>query len=131
VYYVVAVVCLLIGVQILAGLNAEIPGVAGCASASSCAHSRRIASGTGLRVVASQCATPVLAAILTYVMAQQGAVSMARRCCLCMPWARRAHRVGRDVHRCPATFGCAGALDALLEKISGVIVLGVGCIFCG
>jgi cytochrome c-type biogenesis protein len=75
-YYLVAFVCLLIGLQMLGALNLQLPswfgglrekvGLKGIPGA--------LALGLVSGLVASQCATPVLAAILTYVMAQGGAL---------------------------------------------------------
>ncbi|MDX9954885.1 MAG: cytochrome c biogenesis protein CcdA [Anaerolineae bacterium] len=131
-YYVVAAVCLLIGVQILAGFELpELPfvgrlreritlrGIPG-------ALSLGLVSG----LVASQCATPVLAAILTYVMAQEGAIIYGAALLF-------VYALGRGVPVVLAgTF--TGVLKQMqsfsrwmhvVEKASGVIIIGVGLYF--
>jgi len=131
-YYVVAVICILIGVQILVGFELpEIPGVGRLRERITLrgipgALSLGLVSG----LVASQCATPVLAAILTYVMAQQGAVVYGAALLF-------VYAMGRGVPIVLAgTFtGFLKQLQAfsqwihVLEKVSGVIIIGVGLYF--
>jgi len=81
-------------------------------------------------LVASQCATPVLAAILTYVMSQDGALAYGAALLF-------VYALGRGVPIVLAgTF--AGALKQLqsfgrwspvIEKVSAVIIIGVGLYF--
>jgi cytochrome c-type biogenesis protein len=127
-YYIVAGVCLLIGLQLLGVLHLPMPdfladqrqkmrwrGVPGA-----------LALGLVSGLVASQCATPVLAAILTYVMAE-GAIAYGAVLLF-------VYALGRGVPIIAAgTF--AGALKQLrafgrwsgvMEKVSGVIIIGVG-----
>jgi cytochrome c-type biogenesis protein len=126
-YYGVAGICLLIGLQLLGVLHLPMPdfladqrqrmrwrGVPGA-----------LALGLVSGLVASQCATPVLAAILTYVMAEGAVVYGAL---LLFVYA-----LGRGVPIVAAgTF--AGALKQLrafgrwsgvMEKVSGLIIIGV------
>jgi len=131
-YYVVAAVCLLIGVQILTGFELpEIPGVGRLRERITLrgipgALSLGLVSG----LVASQCATPVLAAILTYVMAQQSAVVYGAALLF-------VYAMGRGVPIVLAgTFtGFLKQLQAfsrwmnVVEKVSGVIIIGVGLYF--
>lgn len=131
-YYVVAAVCLLIGVQILAGF--ELPALPGVGRLRERITLRGLPGALSLGLVsglvASQCATPVLAAVLTYVMAQQGALVYGAALLF-------VYALGRGVPVVLAgTFtGVLKQLNALarwtpvLEKVSGVIVLGVGLYF--
>ncbi len=131
-YYVVAAVCVLIGVQILAGF--ELPELPGVGRLRERVTLRGIPGALSLGLVsglvASQCATPVLAAILTYVMAQEGALVYGAALLF-------IYALGRGVPIVLAgTFaGFLQQLKALarwtpvLEKVSGVIVLGVGLYF--
>ena len=130
-YYLVAVICFVIGLQMLGALQLQIPtwfgrlrervtikGVSG-------AFALGLVSG----LVASQCATPVLAAILTYVMLKGAIVYGAA---LLFVYA-----LGRGVPVVLAgTF--TGALKGLqslgrwsewIEKASGVVIIGVGLYF--
>jgi cytochrome c-type biogenesis protein len=131
-YYLVAFVCLLIGLQMLGALNLQLPswfgglrekiGLKGIPGA--------LALGLVSGLVASQCATPVLAAILTYVMAQGGALVYGATLLF-------VYALGRGVPILLAgTF--TGALKQMqllgrwsdrMEKASGVILLGVGLYF--
>jgi cytochrome c-type biogenesis protein len=131
-YYLVAFVCLLIGLQMLGALNLQLPswfgglrekvGLKGIPGA--------LALGLVSGLVASQCATPVLAAILTYVMAQGGALVYGATLLF-------VYALGRGVPILLAgTFTGAlkqmqliGRWSAVLEKASGVIILGVGLYF--
>jgi len=131
-YYVVAGVCIFIGVQMLAEF--QLPEIPGAARLRERITLRGIPGALSLGLVsglvASQCATPVLAAILTYVMAQQGA--MVYGAALLFIYA-----MGRGVPIVLAgTFtGILQQLRALskwssiIEKVSGVIIIGVGLYF--
>jgi cytochrome c-type biogenesis protein len=131
-YYLVAVVCLLIGLQMVGALNIQLPswfgglrervGVKGLPGA--------LALGLVSGLVASQCATPVLAAILTYVMSQGGALVYGATLLF-------VYALGRGVPILLAgTFTGAlkqmqrmGRWSAAVEKASGIILLGVGLYF--
>jgi len=72
-YYLVAIVCFIIGLQMLGVLRLEMPGWFGGMREKIKTKGLFGALLLGLvsGLVSSQCATPVLAAILTYVMAQK------------------------------------------------------------
>jgi len=130
-YYLVALVCFLIGLNMLGVLHLDLPlwfgglreriGLKGIPGA--------LVLGLVSGLVASQCATPVLAAILTYVMAKGALVYGASLLFV--------YSLGRGVPVILAgTF--TGALKSLQklgrwsgvsEKASGVIVIGVGLYF--
>lgn len=131
-FYLVAGVCFLVGLHMLGMLSLpEIPGLG------------RLREGIALKglpgalalglvsgLVASQCATPVLAAILTYVMARQGMLVYGALLLF-------VYALGRGVPIVLAgTFtGVVKRLQALgpwsgvIEKASGLIMLGVGLYF--
>lgn len=75
-YYMVAAVCIAIALHMLGGFR--LPQIPGLGQVREQVKLRGLAGALTLGLVsglvASQCATPVLAAILTYVMAQQGAL---------------------------------------------------------
>lgn len=130
-FYVVAAVCVIIGLQMLGVIHVPIPtwfggvreriGLKGVPGA--------LALGLVSGLVASQCATPVLAAILTYVMAE-GALLYGAVLLL-------VYALGRGVPVVLAgTFTGAvkrlqsmGRWSMLIERASGVIMLGVGLYF--
>lgn len=131
-YYVVAGVCFVIGLQMFGVLSLPMPqwfgrlreriGLKGLPGA--------LALGLVSGLVASQCATPVLAAILTYVVAQQAALVYGAALLF-------VYALGRGVPIVLAgTFTGAlkhlrslGQWSSLIEKASGVIVVGVGLYF--
>lgn len=130
-YYLVAAVCIAIGLQMLGALPLSLPAwfsdlrqgvtLKGLPGA--------LALGLVSGLVASQCATPVLAAILTYVMSEAALVYGAT---LLFVYA-----LGRGVPVVIAgTF--AGALKGMLalgrwavvmERSAGVLIIGVGFYF--
>ena len=130
-YYLVAVICFLIGLHMLGVLHFNLPlvfgglreriGLKGLPGA--------LALGLVSGLVASQCATPVLAAILTYVMSK-GAIAYGATLLF-------VYALGRGVPVVLAgTF--TGALKSLqslerwspvIEKASGIIVLVAGFYF--
>ena len=130
-YYLVALICFLIGLNMLGVLKLNLPmwfgglreriGLKGIPGA--------LALGLVSGLVASQCATPILAAILTYVMTKGALVYGASLLFV--------YSLGRGVPVILAgTF--TGALKSLqklgrwsgvIEKASGVIVIGVGLYF--
>jgi len=130
-YYLVAAICLITGLNMLGVLRIPVPmwlsgwrerialrGVPGA-----------LALGLVSGLVASQCATPVLAAILTYVMAKG---ALAYGAALLFVYA-----LGRGVPIVAAgTFtGALKQMQALgrwshvLEIASGIVILGVGLYF--
>ncbi len=127
-YYIVAGVCILIGLQLLGLIQLPMPDFLAEQRQRMRWHGAPGALALGLvsGLVASQCATPVLAAILTYVMAE-GAVAYGALLLF-------VYALGRGVPIVAAgTF--TGALKQLrafgrwsgaLEKVSGVIVIAVG-----
>ncbi|GIV65101.1 MAG: cytochrome C biogenesis protein CcdA [Bellilinea sp.] len=131
-YYLVAAVCFFIGLQMLGVFQINLPDWFGGLREKVTARGLTGALLLGLvsGLVASQCATPVLAAILTYVMAEKngllyGAVLLF------------IYAMGRGVPIVLAgTFtGALKSLNAIapyasvLEKIAGLIVVGVGLYF--
>jgi cytochrome c-type biogenesis protein len=130
-YYMVAGICFLIGLNMLGVLRLNLPiwfgglreriGLKGIPGA--------LALGLVSGLVASQCATPVLAAILTYVMAKgafvYGAVLLF------------VYALGRGVPVVLAgtftgmlkRFQKLGRWSNVIEKMSGVIVIGEGFYF--
>lgn len=130
-YYAVAVICIVIGLQLLGLIQIPIPTLF--------AHQRERVTRRGLLgalllglvsgLVSSQCATPVLIAILTYAMAKGTLLYGAT---LLFVYA-----LGRGMPIVVAgTFtGLARNLSALgrwtsqLEKVSGIVVIAVGLYF--
>jgi cytochrome c-type biogenesis protein len=130
-YYLVAAICFLIGLNMLGVLNVQLPlwfgglreriGLKGIPGA--------LALGLVSGLVASQCATPVLAAILTYVMAK-GALLYGAGLLF-------VYALGRGVPVVLAgtftgalkSFQQLGRWSEVIEKASGVIVIGVGLYF--
>ena len=130
-YFLVAGICFVIGLQMLGVIDLRIPtffaglrekiGLKGISGA--------LVLGLISGLVASQCATPVLAAILTYVMAEGAIVYGAL---LLFVYA-----LGRGVPVVLAgtftgvliNFQKVGRWNNTIEKISGVIVLAVGFYF--
>jgi cytochrome c-type biogenesis protein len=130
-YYIVAAVCIVIGLQLMGTLHLPMPSV--FARWQERIRSRGLLGalllGLVSGLVASQCATPVLLAILTYVMAEGAVVYGAA---LLFVYA-----LGRGVPIIAAgTFAglvrnltALGKWTSLLEKVSGAIVLAVGFYF--
>lgn len=131
-YYLVAGVCFIIGLQMLGVLRLEMPSWFGGMREKIKTKGLFGALLLGLvsGLVSSQCATPVLAAILTYVMAQKtgivyGAVLLF------------IYALGRGVPILLAGsftgilkgFHSLGKWSGWLEKASGVIILLVGFYF--
>jgi len=130
-YYLVAAICIVIGLNMLGVLKINLPmwfgrlreriGLKGIPGA--------LALGLVSGLVASQCATPVLAAILTYVMVK-GALFYGAALLF-------VYALGRGVPVVLAgTFTGAlkgfqklGRWTEVIEKASGVIVIGVGLYF--
>ena len=131
-YYVVAGVCFILGLQMLGVLSLPMPQ--GLARLRERIRLKGLPGALMLGLVsglvASQCATPALAAILTYVMAQQSALLYGAALLF-------VYALGRGV---PIVLAGAftGALkqlrslgqwSSLIEKASGVIVVLVGLYF--
>ncbi len=130
-FYVVAAVCVVIGLQMLGVIHLSTPmwfgglreriGLRGVPGA--------LALGLVSGLVASQCATPVLAAILTYVMAE-GALLYGAVLLL-------VYALGRGVPVVLAgTFTGAvkrlqamGRWSSVIERASGAVMVGVGLYF--
>ncbi len=130
-YYLVAAICFVIGLNMLGVLKLNLPmvfgrlreriGLKGISGA--------LALGLVSGLVASQCATPVLAAILTYVMAK-GALLYGAALLF-------VYALGRGVPVVLAgtftgalkSFQNLGSWSEAIEKASGVIVIGVGLYF--
>lgn len=131
-YYLVAAVCFVIGLQMLGIININMPSWFGGMREKIKAKGLFGALLLGLvsGLVASQCATPLLAAILTYVFAQKA--SLVYGAVLLFIYS-----LGRGVPIVLAgTFTgvlknlrIAGKWSTYLEKASGVIILMVGFYF--
>lgn len=131
-YYLVAAVCFVIGLQMLGVLRMREPAWFGRLREKVTAKGLWGALLLGLvsGLVASQCGTPVLAVILTYVMAEQP--SLVYGAALLFIYA-----LGRGVPIILAgTFTGAlkdlrglGRWSGTIEKVSGVILLLVGFYF--
>lgn len=130
-YYIVATVCIVIGLQLMGLLHLTLPSL--LERQRERIKSRGLVGAFALGLVsglvASQCTTPVLLAILTDVMAK-GAVVYGATLLF-------AYALGRGV---PIIAACTfaglvrnlnalGRWTALLEKVSGAIVLAVGLCF--
>lgn len=130
-YYLVALVCFVIGLNMLGVLNLRLPlwlsGLRERVTLKGAPGALALGLVSGL--VASQCATPVLAAILTYVMAK-GALLYGAALLF-------AYALGRGVPVVLAgtftgalkSFQKLGRWSEVIEKASGVIVIGVGLYF--
>jgi cytochrome c-type biogenesis protein len=131
-YYLVAIVCFVIGLQMLGVLNLSLPAWFGGLREKVQIKGLPGAFLLGLvsGLVASQCATPVLAAILTYVMAQK--TGMFYGAVLLFIYA-----LGRGVPIVLAGtfagvlkgFRSLGKWSGWFEKASGILIIGVGFYF--
>ncbi|PKO12805.1 MAG: hypothetical protein CVU39_21965 [Chloroflexi bacterium HGW-Chloroflexi-10] len=131
-YYLVAAVCFVIGLQMLGVFNFTLPSWFGGLREKVKAKGLLGAFLLGLisGLVASQCATPVLAAILTYVMAQKSSLVYGAALLF-------IYSLGRGVPIILAgTFTgvlknlrSAGKWSAYMEKAAGIIILLVGFYF--
>jgi cytochrome c-type biogenesis protein len=130
-FYVVAAVCVTIGLQVLGVIH--IPAPTWFAGAREQVGLRGVPGALALGLVsgllASQCATPVLAAILTFVMAE-GALGYGAALLL-------VYALGRGVPVVLAgtftgvvkRFRAARSWTAAIERASGVVMIGVGLYF--
>ncbi|MHB8086996.1 MAG: cytochrome c biogenesis CcdA family protein [Anaerolineaceae bacterium] len=131
-YYLVSVVCFVIGLQMLGILNLTLPSWFGGLREKVKTKGLLGAFLLGLisGLVASQCATPVLAAILTYVMAQKATLVYGAILLF-------IYYLGRGVPIVLAgTFTgvlknlrTIGKCSEVLEKVSGVVIILVGLYF--
>lgn len=131
-YYLVAAVCFVVGLQMLGVLNLSLPMWFGGLREKVIIKGLPGAFLLGLvsGLVASQCATPVLAAILTYVFAQKA--SLVYGAVLLFVYA-----LGRGVPIVLAGtftgvfkgFRSLGRWTGWIEKASGIIILMVGIYF--
>ena len=131
-YYLVAGVCLLIGLSMLGALS--LPMSPGLERLRERVRLRGVPGALSLGLVsglvASQCATPVLAAILTYVMSRPGALLYGAALLF-------VYALGRGVPIVLAgTFTGAlkqlqalGRWSAIMERVSGLVIIGVGLYF--
>lgn len=131
-YYLVALVCFALGLQMLGALEISLPG--GLARLRERVGWRglpgALALGLVSGLVASQCATPVLLAVLTYVMVQQAALGYGASLLF-------VYALGRGLPIVLAgTFTGAlkqmrqmGRWSTLLENGSGLALLGIGLYF--
>lgn len=131
-YYVVAGVCLLLGLSMLGAFG--LPEVPGMGRLRERIRLRGLSGALALGLVsglaASQCATPVLAAILTYVMSREGALVYGAVLLF-------VYALGRGVPIVLAgTFTGAlkqlrilGRWSPVVERASGVVIIGVGLYF--
>jgi cytochrome c-type biogenesis protein len=131
-YYLVAGVCIVIALQMLGAFR--LPETAGLARLRERVKLRglpgALALGLVSGLVASQCATPVLAAILTYVMAQQGALVYGAVLLFLYALGRGVPIVAAGTFTGVLTrLRAVGRWTSVMEKASAVIVLGVGLYF--
>ena len=130
-YYLVAFVCFVIGLNMLGLIHLDMPLWLGGLRERVTLKGAPGALALGLvfGLVASQCATPVLAATLTYVMAK-GALAYGAGLLF-------VYALGRGVPVVLAgtftgalkSFQKLGRWSEVIEKASGVIVIGVGLYF--
>lgn len=131
-YYVVATVCLVIGLQMLGIINLPVPDWFGRLREKVALKGLPGALLLGLvsGLVASQCATPVLAAIVTYVLASKSALVYGAVLLFIYALGR-----GLPVVLAGAFTGALKHLHALgrwshhIERASGVVMLAVGLYF--
>jgi cytochrome c-type biogenesis protein len=131
-YYLVAAVCFALGLQMLGALEITVPG--GFARLRERVGWRglpgALALGLVSGLVASQCATPVLLAVLTYVMVQQAALAYGASLLF-------VYALGRGLPIVLAgTFTAAlkqlqqaGRWSSLLENGSGLALIAIGLYF--
>ena len=131
-YYLVGVVCFIIGLQMTGLIHISLPNWFGGLRQKIKTRGLMGALLLGLvsGLVASQCATPVLAAVLTYVMAKKASLFYGAALLLLYAFGRGVPIV------LAGTFTAAlkrilslGKWSAHLEKLGGVIILIVGFYF--
>jgi len=131
-YYVVAGICFLIALHMWGAIR--LPEVAGLAQLRERITLKGIPGALALGLVsglvASQCATPVLAAILTYVMARQEALAYGAALLFVYALGRGAPIVLAGTFTgALKQFRALGRWSVVIEKASAVIILGVGLYF--
>lgn len=127
-YYIVAGICILIGLQLLGLLHLPIPNLLAAQREKIGWRGAPGALALGLvsGLVASQCATPVLAAILTYVMAE-GTVAYGALLLFVYALDRGVPIVVAGIFTgALKQFLALGRWATALEKVSGAIIIGVG-----
>jgi cytochrome c-type biogenesis protein len=127
-YYVVAGICILMGLQLLGVIRLSMPAFLADRRQKMTRRGVLGALTLGLvsGLVASQCATPVLAAVLTYVMAK-GAIIYGALLLF-------VYALGRGVPIVVAGtftgalvgFLAVGRWAAVIERVSGAIIIAVG-----
>jgi len=131
-YYVVAGVCIAIALQMFGAFHLpQIPGLARLREQVTLKGlPGALALGLVSGLVASQCATPVLAAILTYVMARQGALVYGAVLLFLYALGRGVPIVVAGSFTGVLTqLQAFGRWSGVMEKVSAVIILGVGLYF--
>lgn len=131
-YYVVATVCLAIGLQMLGVINIPLPSWFGGLREKVALKGLPGALLLGLvsGLVASQCATPVLAAIVTYVLASKSALLYGAALLFIYALGR-----GLPIVLAGTFTGVLKQLRALgqwshlIERASGIVMLAVGLYF--
>ena len=131
-YYLVAAVCIGIALQMLGGF--QLPQIPGLARVREQVKMKglpgALALGLVSGLVASQCATPVLAAILTYVMAQQEALAYGAALLFLYALGRGVPIVAAGTFTGVLTqLRAFGRWAPVMEKASAVMILGVGLYF--
>lgn len=130
-YYLVAVICFLIGLNMMGVLPISLPGWFNDLRER---VTRRGAPGAFLLglvsgLVTSQCATPVLAAILTYVMLK-GAIAYGALLLFVYALGRGVPIVLAGTFTgVMADFQKLGKWSGGIEKVSGVVIIAVGLYF--
>lgn len=131
-YYVVAAVCILIALHMWGAIR--LPEIPGLVRLRERATLRGIPGALALGLVsgllASQCATPVLVAILTYVMARQEVLIYGAALLFVYALGRGAPVVLAGTFTGALTrLRALGRWSGVMEKVSAAIVLGVGLYF--
>jgi cytochrome c-type biogenesis protein len=131
-YYLVAVVCFVVGLQMLGVLDLSLPSWFGGLREK--VHIKGLPGafllGLVSGLVASQCATPVLAAILTYLMAQKASLLYGAVLLFIYALGRGAPIVLAGTFAGVLKgFRSFGRWTEWMEKASGVIILLVGGYF--
>ena len=131
-YYVVAGVCIAIALHMFGAFH--VPAVPGLSRLREQVKLRGVPGALALGLVsglvASQCATPVLAAILTYVMAQRSALVYGAVLLFLYALGRGVPIVAAGTFTGALTkLRAVGRWTSVMEKASAVIILGVGLYF--
>lgn len=131
-YYVVAGVCIAIALQMFGAFRLpQVPGLGRLREQVTLKGlPGALALGLVSGLVASQCATPVLAAILTYVMARQGALAYGAVLLFLYALGRGVPIVAAGTFTGVLTrLRAFGRWSGVMEKVSAMIILGVGLYF--